>query len=71
MQEDADQARTVFLNQRGYRVLRFWDHEVMKDLEAVLQQIAAALENPHPSPLPGQGEEAEERQRFLSPQQGE
>jgi very-short-patch-repair endonuclease len=56
MQADADQIRTAFLNQHGYRVLRYWGHEVTQDIEAVLQQIAAVLQDPHPSPLPGQGE---------------
>jgi very-short-patch-repair endonuclease len=59
VQADADQARTAYLNQHGYRVLRFWNHEVMKGMEAVLQQIATALRDPHPAPLPGQGEGAE------------
>jgi very-short-patch-repair endonuclease len=56
VQAEADQARTACLTQRGYRVLRFWDHEVMEDIEVVLQQIAAALQDSHPSSLPGQGE---------------
>lgn len=56
VQAEADQARTAFLTQRGYRVLRFWDHEVMEDMEAVLQQIVAELRDPHPDPLPRQGE---------------
>jgi very-short-patch-repair endonuclease len=51
VQADADQVRTAFLNQHGYRVLRYRDHEVMQDIEAVLQQIAAVLQDPHPSPL--------------------
>ena len=64
VQEDADQARTAFLNQRGYRVLRFWNHEVMQDLEAVLQQIVAVLQDPHPNPLPSR--EREKRRSALA-----
>jgi very-short-patch-repair endonuclease len=56
VQADADQARTAFLMQRGYHVLRFWNHEVIENIEAVLQQIAAELRDPHPAPLPSQGE---------------
>jgi very-short-patch-repair endonuclease len=41
-QAQADQRRTAFLAQRGYRVLRFWDHEVLVNTEAVLQRIADA-----------------------------
>jgi very-short-patch-repair endonuclease len=53
VQTDADQARTAFLRQHGYRVLRFWDHEVIENIETVLQRIAVELRDPHPAPLPG------------------
>ena len=49
---EADRKRSEFLARRGYSVLRFWDNEVFQDVEAVLQQIARVLRNPHPSPLP-------------------
>ncbi|MGH7405402.1 MAG: endonuclease domain-containing protein [Candidatus Methylomirabilales bacterium] len=52
-QVEADQKRSEFLARCGYRVLRFWDNEVMEDMDAVLQQIAEALSDPHPHPLPG------------------
>jgi len=52
-QEEADRRRSAFLARRGYRVIRFWDNEVMEDIEAVLQRIMDELESPHPSPLPG------------------
>jgi very-short-patch-repair endonuclease len=38
-QEEYDQRRTTYLESRGYKVLRFWDHEVLEDLDAVLQAI--------------------------------
>jgi very-short-patch-repair endonuclease len=61
-QEEADLKRSAFLARRGYRVVRFWDHEVIEDIEAVLLRILEALENPHPSPLPqGEGEERLQR----------
>ncbi len=57
-QTEADRERTVFLEREGYRVLRFWNHEVIANIEAVLQQIDQVLKNPHPNPLPeGEGEE--------------
>jgi hypothetical protein len=40
-------------------VLRFWNHEVLGDLEAVLEaiRIAIVVRSPHPNPLPeGEGE---------------
>jgi len=44
-----DEQRTRFLEARGLRVLRFSNHEVLCETEAVLQQVYAAL-NPAPSP---------------------
>jgi very-short-patch-repair endonuclease len=46
-QEAQDARRTAFLNGEGYRVIRFWNNEVMEQLEGVLSVIAAALP-PHP-----------------------
>lgn len=42
-QVEKDQRRTISLAQHGYRVLRFWDNEVLKDTEAVLEIIVQAL----------------------------
>jgi very-short-patch-repair endonuclease len=39
-----DERRTRWLNERGYMVLRFWNHEVTREHEAVLETIVAALE---------------------------
>ena len=39
----ADQLRTRRLNQHGYRVLRFWNNEVINNIEGVLQTIQQAL----------------------------
>ena len=44
-----DAERTVFLNREGYRVLRFWNHEVLQQTEAVLAKIAEACTFP-PAP---------------------
>ena len=55
-QSAADQARTDFLESRGYRVLRFWNNDVLTNLEGVVEGISEALESPHPCPLPkGEG----------------
>src|SRR3989344_8552320 len=50
LQADKDSRRTAMLVQRGYRVLRFWDHEVLKDIDAVLQKIFMVISYPHPGP---------------------
>jgi very-short-patch-repair endonuclease len=53
-----DQARTRWLGSRGYRVLRFWNGDVLQDLEGVLETIyRALLETPHPTPPPQGGRE--------------
>jgi very-short-patch-repair endonuclease len=55
-QTSADQARTHFLEAEGYRVVRFWDHEVLNHLDAILEEIVRLLSNPHPSlSLKGEG----------------
>ena len=38
-----DETRTDFLRRQGYEVLRFWDHEVFRETEQVLQRIADLL----------------------------
>ena len=43
------------LETMGYRVLRFWDNDVLTNIEGVLEAILEALASPapHPNPLPG------------------
>jgi very-short-patch-repair endonuclease len=53
---DADELWSGYLKQQGYRVIRFWDNDVLMNLDAVVDEIARVLERPHPSPLPkGEG----------------
>jgi adenine-specific DNA-methyltransferase len=58
----ADQKRSRFLENQAYRVLRFWDHEVLTHTDAVLERIVEALGDPHahprPCPLPGRARRA-------------
>jgi very-short-patch-repair endonuclease len=55
---ECDAARTRFIGSAGYRVLRFWNHEVTGNLDGVLLTIEAELRvGPPPAPLPvGEGE---------------
>src|SRR3990172_1354563 len=49
-----DGVRTKMLERAGFRVLRFWNHEVLQEVEAVAEQILQAVsrkEGPS-SPLP-------------------
>ena len=58
-QIQADQRRTAFIERQGYRVVRFWDNEILSDAEAVLERIVRVLDGPHPCPLPkGEGRNA-------------
>jgi lysyl-tRNA synthetase class 2 len=41
-QQHADGLRTLYLEKLGYRVLRFWNDEVLRDTDAVLYEIAQA-----------------------------
>ncbi len=57
-----DTERSEHFLKQGYRVLRFWNNEVLANLEGVLEGILQELNatttlntTPHPSPLP-QGE---------------
>ncbi|KQW32322.1 hypothetical protein ASE36_04430 [Rhizobium sp. Root274] len=38
-----DAARTAFLEKQGYKVIRFWNAEILTELEAVLDAIYAAV----------------------------
>jgi very-short-patch-repair endonuclease len=42
-QEEYDRERTVYLESKGYRVLRFWNHEVMGEIDTVMGVILAEL----------------------------
>ncbi len=57
-----DERRTAWLNGQGFRVIRFWNPDVLKNVEGVWETIAAALaetgtppSSPVPSPLAGEG----------------
>ena len=50
--EDSDKRRSEYLAARGYRVLRFWDHDVLTDVETVLETILSSLCGGTPSPCP-------------------
>ena len=56
--EESDCARTRFLESKGFTVLRFWDNDVLMQIEAVAEAICRTVS---PSPLtptplpPGEG----------------
>ena len=40
---ETDEKRTEWLKEIGYEVLRFWDNEVLTNIEGVLEKIREAL----------------------------
>jgi very-short-patch-repair endonuclease len=53
-----DERRTIYLQSQGWEVLRFWNNDVVGNLDGVLSNIAAALTAippSQPSPLKGEG----------------
>ena len=55
---DEGEARTRWLEARGYRVIRFWNNDVLANTDGVLRMILDALRAaPHPNlPLKGGGD---------------
>jgi very-short-patch-repair endonuclease len=60
-QFDADEERTAELARHGYRVIRFWNSDVIQNLEGVLQTIMTVLDTPpHPALSAPAGRRGEE-----------
>jgi very-short-patch-repair endonuclease len=60
----SDRRRDAYLRGLGFRVLRFWNNEVLENSAGVFELIYAELHTPHPptasqwvppSPTPGEG----------------
>jgi len=52
LQVDEDATRTRYLESKGYRVIRFWNSDVLGNLEGVvaeIERVLAALPSPNPS----------------------
>jgi adenine-specific DNA-methyltransferase len=61
---ERDAKRTAVLEGMGFRVMRFWNNDMLSNMDGVLTPILEALggplrpEDPHPNPLPQAGEGA-------------
>ena len=56
-QQAKDSRRTNNLETSGYLVLRFWNNDVLRNIDGVLEEISNTInqqsfEPPHPTPLP-------------------
>lgn len=53
---ERDAARTAWLESRGLRVVRFWNHDILQNIDGILEAILLLLEGqeqePSPNPLP-------------------
>jgi very-short-patch-repair endonuclease len=61
LQRDRDEARDAHFDRQDFRILRFWNHDVDRNLSGVLETIDLALHSPPPGRL----------RRPPSPQAGE
>ena len=50
---ERDALRDAFFCANGYRVLRFWNNDVLSTCDGVLQRVAEAVRDPHPDPRGG------------------
>ncbi|MCY7312556.1 MAG: endonuclease domain-containing protein, partial [Pseudoxanthomonas sp.] len=50
--QDVDAGRTRYLKSQGWRIVRFWDSDVLKETEAVLEAIWNMVARPALSPTP-------------------
>ena len=57
---EKDGARTRFIEAQGFRVLRFWNNEVLENIEGVVAIIERALMD-RPSPSPSRNREGDEQ----------
>ena len=64
---DNDAQRDAYLQRHGWRVLRFWSNDVLKDTEGVAHQIAEALKVPPPRPSPAARERESGTKRAALP----
>ena len=51
LDSDSDKQRDSRLSEQGFRVLRFWNHEVLTDTQTVLSRIHLEIKRPHPDPF--------------------
>jgi very-short-patch-repair endonuclease len=56
---EKDNERDDWFSQHGFKVLRFWNQEVLGNLEGVLVMVWNACNHPPPSPLPSREGELE------------
>jgi very-short-patch-repair endonuclease len=56
-----DARRERYLQEQGFRILRVWNSDVVRNMEGVMDTIVAALHTPTPDPSPQAGGERSQR----------
>ncbi|MGH8121440.1 MAG: endonuclease domain-containing protein [Rudaea sp.] len=51
-ERSTDAKRTDWLEEQGFRVLRFWNNEVLTNMDGVLEAVLRVLSQSAPSPQP-------------------
>jgi very-short-patch-repair endonuclease len=51
-QVENDQIRDLYFIHKGYKILRFWNNEVLQNIKGVLEAIKLEVLNNAPSPCP-------------------
>ena len=58
--EEYDRKRTEWFRSRGFRVMRFWNNDVLANIEGVIERVCQHLGgypgHPHPDPPPSRGQ---------------
>ncbi len=56
LESECEQNRSEFIEKQGYQILRFWNHEVLENIDGVCEVISSGLLRHHPHPtLPHKG----------------
>ena len=57
-----DKERDLWLSKEGYRVFRYWNDQVLKETDSVMEDILRKITSPSPSPSPqGRGDMSSSR----------
>ena len=62
-----DAVRTRYLEEQGYRVIRFWNNDVLSNSDGVLMTIAEAIRQSVPTPSPSRQREGSRNDAASSP----
>jgi very-short-patch-repair endonuclease len=41
---EADRARTAYLRKRGFRIVRFWNHDILGNIDGVVETLLIILD---------------------------